>query len=282
MYNCGLVLEGGGLRGVFTSGVLDAFMENGIKFPYVLGVSAGSCNGVSYIAENIHRMRDIILGYSSDERYMSLKSIIKNGEFLNTKWVFGELAYEMFPLNYDTFENSNTVFCVVVTNAKTGNAEYVYPKSFRDGCGELIASSAMPIATKPVKIGKDFYYDGGLADSIPLQRAFDDGCEKCVVILTQDKDFEKKPIGHDRAVKRVIKKYPAIAEKLLDRHNMYNAQREFVFEQEKEKNAFVICPREPLHCSTFERDCDHLREIYNMGYEQGLENIDKVKSFCKN
>lgn len=281
MYNCGLVLEGGGLRGIFTSGVLDAFMENEIKFPYVIGVSAGTCNGVSYIAGNLHRMRDISIGYSSDERYMSLKSIIKNGEYLNTKWVFGELSYEMFPLNYEGFENSNTDFCVVVTNAKTGKAEYLYPKDFRKGCPELVASCAMPVATKPVQLGKDFYYDGGLADSIPLQRAFDDGCEKCVVILTQDRDFVKQPIGHDKAVKKVIKKYPAVAEKLLDRHNMYNEEREFVFEQEKAKNAFVICPREPLHCPTLEKDSDRLREIYNMGYEQGLENIEKVKAFCE-
>ncbi|MGN1328791.1 MAG: patatin family protein [Eubacterium sp.] len=279
MYNCGLVLEGGGLRGIFTSGVLDAFMENNIKFPYVIGVSAGSCNGVSYIAGNLHRMRDIIIGYSSDERYMSLKSLIKNGEYLNTKWVFGELSYEMFPLNYDGFENADTDFCVVVTNAQTGKAEYLYPKDFRKSCPEITASSAMPIATRPIQIGKDFYYDGGLTDSIPLKRAFDDGCEKCVVILTQDKNFTKQPIGHDKAVKKVIKKYPAVADRLLERHNMYNGQREFVFEQEKEENAFVICPREPLHCSTLEKDSDHLREIYNMGYAQGLESIEKVRNF---
>ncbi|MDD6620221.1 MAG: patatin family protein [Eubacteriales bacterium] len=281
MFKNGLVLEGGGLRGIFTSGVLDAFTEKGIKFPYVIGVSAGTCNGVSYIAGNLHRMRDIIIGYSSDERYMSLKSMIKNGEYVNTKWVFGELSYEMFPLNYEGYEGSNTKFCVVVTNAKTGKAEYLYPKDFRDGCPEIVASCAIPVAAKPVQLGRDFYFDGGLADSIPLQRAFEDGCEKCVVILTQDRSFKKQPIGHDKAVKRVIKKYPAVAERLLDRHNMYNSQRDFVFEQEKEGNAFVICPREPLHCSTFERDTDHLRQIYNLGYEQGLENIDKVKAFCE-
>lgn len=281
MYNCGLVLEGGGFRGIYTSGVLDAFMERGIKFPYVIGVSAGSCNGVSFIAGNHHRIRDIIIGYSSDKRYMSLKSIIENGEFVNTKWVFGELSYEILPLNYEGFEGADTDFCVVVTNAQTGKPEYLYPKDFRKGCSEITASSAMPIVTKPVQLGKGFYYDGGLSDSIPLQRAFEDGCEKCVVILTQDRSFKKQPIGHDKAVKKVIKKYPAIAERLIDRHNMYNGQRNFVFEQEKEGNAFVICPREPLHCSTFERDTDHLRQIYNLGYEQGLENIDNIKRFIE-
>lgn len=279
MYNSGLVLEGGGLRGIYTSGVLDAFMEEEIKFPYVIGVSAGCCNGVSYIAGNLHRMRDISIGYASDERYMSLKSFIKNGEYLNTKWIFGELSYKMFPLNYEGFENSNTVFCVPATNAKTGNAEYFYPTEFRDGCDTLIASSALPIAAKPVKIGKDLYYDGGLSDSIPVQKAFDDGCEKCVIILTQDKDFVKKPIAHDKAVNRIIKKYPAIARKVLDRHNMYNAQRKLAFDLEKEGKAMIILPEKPLNCSTLEREPVKLREIYNIGYKQGMEAADKVKAF---
>lgn len=281
MYTSGLVLEGGGLRAVYTSGVLDAFMEKEIKFPYIIGVSAGTCNGVSYAAGNLHRMRDISIGYASDERYMSMKSMVKNGEYLNTSWIFGELSYEMYPLDCDAFEKSNVVFCTVATNAKTGRAEYFYPTDFRDGCDELAASCALPIATKPVKLGKDLYYDGGLADTIPLQRAFDDGCEKCVVILTQDRDFVKKPVGHSVAVKQVMRKYPAVARKILDRHNMYNGQRHFVFEQQEAGNALVICPEKPLNCPTLERDPVKLREIYNLGYRQGLENADRVKEFIQ-
>ncbi len=281
MYKNGLVLEGGGLRAIYTSGVLDAFMENGIEFPYVIGVSAGSCNGVSFLGKDLHRMRDISIDYSTDERYMSLKSMVKNGEYLNSKWIFGELSYDMFPLNYENFENSHAVFCCVVTNARTGKPEYFYPTDFRNGCEELRSSCAMPISTKPVKIGKDDYYDGGLTDSIPLKRAFDDGCEKCVVILTQDKHFIKKPMGHPRVVRRAMKKYPLIAEKLLDRHNMYNAQREYVFEQQRQGKAFVICSDEPLNAPTLEKNPEKLKHIYNIGYKQGLENIDKVKEFMK-
>jgi len=190
MYSAGLVLEGGGLRCAYESGVLDAFMENGITFPYVIGVSAGSCNGVSFIAKNLYRMRDIMVDYAHDKRYMGVKSVFKNGEFLNTKWIFGELSYQMFPLNYDEYEKSGSKFCVVATNAATGRAEYFYPTEFRDGCDEIHASCALPLVSKPVLIGKDYYYDGGVVDSIPLQRAYDDGCEKCVVILTQT--FHKK------------------------------------------------------------------------------------------
>lgn len=281
MYKNGLVLEGGGLRAIYTSGVLDAFMENDIEFPYIIGVSAGTCNGVSFIGKNLHRMRDIYISYSGDERYMSVKSMFKNGEYLNMNWIFGELTYNLCPLDYETYEASNTTMCVVSTNAKTGKPEYFYPKSFRDNCEELKASCALPIATKPVPLGKDVYYDGGLTDSIPLKRAYEDGCEKCVVILTQDKSYIKKPMGHQRIVQRTLRKYPLMAKSIMERHNMYNRQREFVFKQQELGNALVICPDRPLNAPTLEKNPQKLREIYNIGYKQGLENIEKVKEFIK-
>lgn len=281
MYKNGLVLEGGGLRAIYTSGVLDAFMENGIEFPYVIGVSAGTCNGVSFLGKDIHRMRDISIGYSGDERYMSFKSMIKNGEYLNSKWIFGELTYDILPLSYDNYDKSNAVMCCVVTNANTGETEYFYPTDFRNGCEELRASCALPVATKPVPLGSSVYYDGGLTDSIPLKRAFDDGCEKCVVILTQDKDYIKSPMGHTGIIKWALRKYPLVIDKVLVRHDVYNKQKEYVFEQEKLGNAFVICPNEPLNAPTLEKNPQKLQEIYDLGYKQGLENIDKIIEFMK-
>lgn len=281
MYKSGLVLEGGGLRAIYTSGVLDAVMEAGIEFPYVIGVSAGSCNGVSFLGKNIHRMRDITLGYSSDKRYMSLDSALKNGEYFNTNWVFGELSYDMFPLNYDEFEKSGAVFCVVATNAETGETEYFYPTDFRNGCEEIKASSAMPLMMKTVKINGTAYCDGGLTDSIPLKRALDDGCEKCVVVLTQDADFVKKPMGHPKLTKGVLKKYPKTAEKLMIRHEMYNAQKKFVFDKEKTGEALIICPSEPLNCPSFEKNPQKLAHIYELGYKNGKDNIERIKEFLK-
>ena len=281
MYKSGLVLEGGGIRGLYSSGVLDAFMENDITFPYVIGVSAGSCNGVSYIGKNLHRMRDITLGYSGDERYKSVKSMLKNGEYLNSKWIFGELSYDMFPLDYDTYEKSHTTLCAVATNAYTGKPEYFYPRGFRNGCEELRASCALPVATKPVPLGDSLYYDGGVSDSIPLKHAFEDGCEKCVVILTQDKNYVKKPMNHEKAIKKILRKYPNVVQGVLNRHNMYNDQRKYVFEMQKQGKALVICPDEPLHCSTLNVSAEQQKDIYQIGYTQGLEYIDKVKEFIQ-
>lgn len=157
-YNSGLVLEGGGSRGIFTSGVLDAFIENKIEFPYVIGVSAGSCNGASFIGKNFRRQHDITINYCNDKRYMSIESIFKNGQYLNLEWDFGELTYNLMPLNYEEYERSKTQLCAVVTNAETGKAEYLYPTDLREfGCAPLKASCALPIATKGVKIGAETF-----------------------------------------------------------------------------------------------------------------------------
>ena len=215
-YSCGLVLEGGGNRAIYTSGVLDAFIEAGIEFPYVIGVSAGSCNAVSFLGKNLRRQHDIVINYCNDKRYMSLGNLFKRKPMLNLDWIFNELSYDIMPLNQDEFEASGTTLCVAVTNAYSGKAEYLYPKSMRTrGCLPLKASCALPIATKGVQIGADTYFDGGIADSIPLKKALDDGCRKAVVILTQDRDYVKHHIDQEKAVHKMLRQYPKIADALL-------------------------------------------------------------------
>ena len=141
MYSCGLVLEGGGNRAIYTSGVLDAFMDQGITFPYVIGVSAGSCNAVSYIGKCRGRQHDISIQYSGDKRFMSLENMIKNGEFLNGEWLFGELSYDLSPLDQEAYDRANTTLCVVVTNALT-------PRTSTNGaapfCGPAVHCPAPP------------------------------------------------------------------------------------------------------------------------------------------
>lgn len=280
MCKSGLVLEGGGIRALYTSGVLDAFIENDIEFDYVIGVSAGTCNGVSFLGKNLHRMRDLTIEYSCDERYKSVKSMIKNGEYLNSKWIFGELTYELYPLDYDTYEKSNAEFCAVVTNVDTGKSEYLYPEgAFRNECEALRASCALPIATKPVVINGKSYCDGGVSDSIPLKRALDDGCKKCVTILTQHRDYVKQPVSPTPAVKLMLRKYPELLKAVLNRHNMYNEQKKFAFEKEKTGETFVICPEQPLNASTLNVTTEQQKQLYKTGYEQGLKLIDDVKKY---
>lgn len=280
MYNCGLVLEGGGNRGIFTSGVLDAFLDNGIQFPYVIGVSMGSCNGVSFLGKCRRRQHDMIIKYGNDKRYMSLNSLRKNGEYMNSEWLFGELSYDILPLNQEEFENSGAVMCIPVTNTGTGKPEYMYPKSMREyGCPIVRASCSMPLATKGTDIDGVTYFDGGVTDSIPLRHALGDGCQKAVVILTQDKLYLKKPLKENMLINRMLKKYPLLKAALLNRHNMYNEQRRYVDEQEINGTALVIRPPKPLDCSSIEKDTNKLEVIYQMGYQQGLKHINEVKNF---
>jgi len=280
MYNCGLVLEGGGSRGIYTGGVLDAFIENDITFPYVIGVSMGSCSGASFLGKNIRRQHDIILYSAGDKRYASLDNLLKSGEYVNLEWAFGELSYDIYPLNHDNFDNSGAVFCVVATNAKTGKPEYFYPKTLRPyGCPEIRASCSLPAVTNGYEIGEETYFDGGLVDSIPLQRALQDGCAKAIVILTQHKGFVKEPMNEH--LEKLFRQYPLVGKAVVERHNMYNKQLEFVRAMEAEGRALVIQPFTPLNCNALEKNTEKLEAIYQLGYTQGLYNIDKVKEFLK-
>lgn len=278
MYKCGLVLEGGGSRGIYSSGILDAFIEKDVKFPYVIGVSMGACNAVSYLGKDLHRQHDIIIDYINDKRYMSVSNILKKGEYLDSDWLFGELSYDIAPINQEEYEKSGAVLCCVVTNAKTGKPEYLYPKTMRErGCPEVRASCSLPVVTKGVDIGGELYFDGGITDSIPLERALEDGCEKAVVIMTQHKGFEKKPVN--AGFGKMIKKYPLMREALLDRHNLYNAQVEYVNMIAEQGRAMIIQPPTELDCSTLEKSTAKLEAIYRIAYKQGLEVADRVKEY---
>lgn len=280
MYNSGLVLEGGGTRAIYSAGVLDALLENEISFPYVIGVSAGTCTGASFLGKCKRRYHDLTVNYVNDKRYMGVGNMLKTGEFLGSDWIFGELSYDIFPLDYDEFEKSNAVFCCVVANAKTGKAEYLYPKTLRPrGCPEIRASCSMPLVTKGVEIGGELYFDGGLVNSIPLERAIDDGCEKCVVVLTQHKGFQKKAVNPKMT--KLLKKYPQMAKAMETRHDMYNKQLEYVKEMEERGLALIIQPHAPLNCPTLEKNVEKLESIYQLGYKNGLDSVERVKEFLK-
>lgn len=281
MNKVGLVLEGGGTRAIYTSGVLDVFLKYNIKFPYVIGVSAGSCNGTSYLGGNYRRQHDITVDYVNDKRYMGITSMLKNGMFLNLPWIFGELSYDMMPLDHDTFENSGSQLVVVVTNADTAAAEYHTADNFREECNILAASCALPLATKGIDIDGNKYYDGGIVDSIPVAHALEDGCDKAVVILTQHKGYVKRPPKGMEMINKALRRYPKLAEALANRHVMYNEQLALIKKLEEEGRVLVIQPQEPLNAGTLERRIDKLEEIYQKGYNDAMAVLAQVQAFVK-
>lgn len=279
MSKIGLVLEGGGTRAIYTSGVLDVFLENDISFDYVIGVSAGSCNGTSFIGKNHRRQHDITIDYVNDERYMGIKSMLKSGNYLNLPWIFGELSYDLNALDQDEFERSPTTLTAVVTNAETGKGEYYIVDDIRKECPLLAASCALPLATKGVQYNGSVYFDGGIVDSIPVERALEDGCEKAVVILTQHDGYVKRPLRNTTVIAKALGKYPLLAAALAKRAEMYNSQLEKVRELEKEGKVFVIQPRVPLGCSTLEKNTLKLEQVYEVGRLNGNAAIEKLKKF---
>lgn len=211
----GLVLEGGGMRGVYTSGVLDAFMDKNIKFPYVIGVSAGANNGANFVAEQRERNKKVFIDYVDHKEYSGFKHWILGNSYFNMDFLFNTLPNELVPFDYETFLNSPTIFKVCATDCKTGCPVY-FEKAESKGNGSkfigkvLRASSSLPIISQPVKINGKLYFDGGIADSIPLDKSIEDGNKYNVVVLTRNEGYRKEQQILGLYSRHYLKRYPKI------------------------------------------------------------------------
>ncbi len=276
----GLVLEGGGMRGIYTAGVLDYFMEKGIDFKYCIGVSAGACNAVSYVAKQHKRQYYLYIDYIKDKRYLGMSSLIKTGDFLGTDFIFNELAYKLIPLDYPSFKKSDCVLKAVVTNAITGKAEYMQVDDIEENCKVVQASSSLPIVSHLVEIDGKYYCDGGMSDSIPIQKAIDDGNEKNVVILTRDENYIKTP-ANTFLVERIYRQFPKLIDDIKNRHIRYNEEVKLVKELEKEGKVFVIRPQQPINIKSLNRNLNKLKTLYFDGYQEAIRQYDALLNFLK-
>lgn len=281
MAKTGLVLEGGAFRGVFTSGVLDVLMENGIDFDYVVGVSAGAGNGISYISGQIGRTRNVIKPRNKKDNYFGMKQIIRYGKFLNLDRMFFEYPFNQFPYDFDKYRESSKELEIVVANCDTGKAEYYEEREDMDRFLNLgKASCSVPIMCSPVKIGDYHYLDGSICDSVPMERAFSKGCDKLLVIMT--KNVTETPTNYGKAkffmAMQYKRKYPKFYEALLNRTKVYAEQIELLKKLEKEGKVMVLRPSiECIH--KFEQNDDKVDAFYNNGKEIARENLDRIKEF---
>ena len=233
----GLVLEGGGLRTIFSAGVCDAFLDLDLPLPnYTIGVSAGLAYGVSYLARQPRRNLKLVTTYANDPRYMSLRNLAnpKNRSYFGLKFVYETIPTRLLPFDYDSFDAYPGTVEAVVTNLNTGLAEYL-PLPRRD-CPNLLleASCAIPMMFPAIEYGGQFYYDGGCADAIPWKRAFEAGCDRVVVVLTRERDYRKESDRSLRVLESTFRKYPAFVETMRTRAAHYNASREELFALEQE------------------------------------------------
>lgn len=274
----GLVLEGGTFRPIFSCGIMDALLDNNVHFPYVIGVSAGIADGVSYVSKQKRRNIDILLKFRNHKRYLNWRNLFIDKSLFGISFIYEEIPKKHFPFDFDTYYASDTIVKIGVTNAITGKIEYLDGKKTDKKFNMLVATCALPLVFPEIVINNTPYYDGGLMDSIPAKKAMDDGNKKLLIILTQPKGYKKElGTGNKIAAKLLKRKYPNLVKPLLERHIMYNKQIEYCEKLEKEGKAVILRPSKEAAINSFEKDTEKLERIYNYGYSLAQENMDKIK-----
>ncbi|MFR9190076.1 MAG: patatin family protein, partial [Anaerotruncus massiliensis (ex Togo et al. 2019)] len=219
----GLVLEGGGMRGLYTNGVLDCLMDNHFEADYVIGVSAGACSGVSYVSGQRGRSYRVNTGYVDDKRYVGFESLVKTKSMFGMDFIFDEIPNHLDPFDYEAFLASPMEFVTGVTDADTGRPVYFTKEAVRPGDSTLLrASSSIPVFSPVVEFMGGRYLDGGTSDPIPVQKALDDGCDRVVVVLTRDRSYEKSPEGIRPVYRHIFHDSPGMVRTLDTRHEVYN------------------------------------------------------------
>lgn len=267
--NTGLVLEGGGMRGVFTSGVLDAFMKHGVYFRYVVAVSAGACNGMSYISRQPRRARLSNIDFLTQYGYIGWRHLLRQGCIFDQELLYDKFPNEYIPFDFDTFFQWSATFEMVTTNCLTGQAEYLTESKDRQRSLDIVrASSSLPYVSKIVKVDDIPMLDGGIVDSIPVMRAMETGHPQNVVVLTRNKGYRSKE--RDRKIPHFIyKNYPRLRVALSRRVAAYNEQLELVERLEELGKIVCIRPQRPMEVGRMEKDTDKLERLYQEGFMLG-------------
>ena len=279
MDKIGLILEGGGMRGIYTAGVLDFFIDKNIEVDLVVGVSAGGCHAASYLSKQYKRAFHSNVDYLNDKDYISFRNLIKNGSIFGMELMFDKIPNELYPYDHEAFYNSKSKFTVVATNCETGEAEYFQLKDMKKDIMYLQASCSIPMFANIVEVGGYKLVDGGVSDSIPIEYALKQGCNKNIVILTRDKTYRKNKVKFLSLIKRKYKKYPKLVKSIANRHINYNKSLDLIKSLEDKKDIFVIRPKAPVKVSQIEKNVSKLTDLYNEGYNDAKNSYEKIIEF---
>ena len=274
----GLVLEGGAMRGMYTAGVLDVFLEKCISVDAVVGVSAGALFGVNYLSRQKGRVIRYNKRFNSDKNYMGLRPLLREGNIVSTKYAYEEVPRKLDPFDDESYKKSGIPFYAVVTDIETGEPEYIQVYSAFEQMDVLRASGSMPFVSKPVLYNNKMYLDSGISDSIPFQWLSSQGYDKLIVILTRDMEYRKKPMSSS-LIKLFYKKQPQLSEKLLKRHDVYNKSVELLKQWENEGKVFVIRPSKPIEIGRIETNPDKLQEVYDLGLKDATESLLELQKY---
>ena len=283
MYQAAAVFEGGGMRGGYTAGVIDAFLDNGIEFSSIYGVSSGACHAASFVSKQRGRAYRISTDYLHDKHYCSIYSLITTGNLFGTDMLFRRLHFELDPFDFDTFASYQGKFFAVATNLKTGCADYLQlkPDSPKNGFPEINASSSMPLLAKIVHYNGNKYLDGCVADSIPVHRSIADGNKKNVLVLTRPPDYRKSPELSRPLIAIRYFRYPHFVAASRSRARRYNEVLDFIKAEKDAGNLFVIQPKQALPVGIMTKDKAKLKLLYDLGYEDTAERMDDLLAYLQ-
>lgn len=275
----GLVLEGGGKRGIYAAGVLDVLLENNIWTDGLIGTSAGAVNGCSYVSNQYERNLRYNIRFAKEKRYMSIYSLITTGNVVGTDFAYNILPNKLEVFDYDAFEKSPVAYYVTCSNVETGKAEYIQCKSLRGkNMDYLRASASLPYVSQIVEIDGKRYLDGGICDSIPLKAFQDMGYEKNLVVLTRPRGYIKKP-ENNLLANLYYRKYPAFVTALRNRYAVYNRTLKYIEQQENQGNILVLRPSESIRVGRMEQDPERLKQMYELGKNDAGQMLDAIASF---
>ncbi|MGN0186732.1 MAG: patatin family protein [Paludibacteraceae bacterium] len=275
-----LVLEGGAMRGLYTAGALDVLLDNDIEADAIYATSAGVLFGVNYISKQRGRTLRYNKRYAADPRYMGLRSLFTTGNIINKDFAYYEIPFKLDVFDQKTFAKSRTKLYATVTNVRTGQTEYKKIDDVLQQMEVLRATSAMPFVSQMVQIDHELYLDGGLTDSIPIERCLHDGYDKVIVILTRPTDYRKKAMNPLLA-NIVYRKYPRLIDAIRNRHTMYNAQTATIEELEHRGNIIVIRPTQHLKIGRIEKNPDKLQAMYDLGVHDTQVLLPSLKTYCQ-
>ena len=276
-----LCLEGGSLRGLFTAGVLDAFLDSDLYIEYVNGVSAGSMNGMNYVSTQRGRSKRINLKYLHDKRYISFRNMFTSRQIFNFDFLFGDISNKYDPFDWDAFNDKAQRYEAVATDVITGESAYFNKDSCSDIIAAVEASSSIPVMSKMIDVDGRKYLDGGISTSIAYNRAFELGYSKVVAVLTREEGYRKKPVNkvNESICKRYFKPLPKLVDKLMTVPKRYNEMQEEMDMLANEGRLLIIRPPKKVIVQRLEKSVAKLESLYKEGYEEGMKNIENVRKF---
>jgi len=282
----GLVLEGGGFRGLFTAGILDYFLDQNWHFPYIIGVSMGTVNGANYISKQKGRSIDVPSEFLYDPRYFSYKNLVTKGNLFGMDFIFDEIPRKYNPFDYKTFKESNQEFIITAMDVQFGGSRYFRKDELNESemLKALRASCSLPFISKMVTFKGKKYLDGGLSDSVPIKKAFEDGVDKIIALVTREEGYRKEE-KEENSVKvgsgnLIYRGYPRVIEAIKNRSKTYNMELEYMEEMIEAGKVLAIYPKEPIDMGRTERNKEKLRKCYDDGYKRGKELHREIVAFA--